>query len=123
MSSRNENDGGALSLATKMARAHNDASGSITPPIYQSSLFGFESFQEFEDTVSGGRSDHPIYTRVSNATVHAFEELMATAEFGEKAVAFASGMAAISSTLFAFLKAGDRVACVEHVYPDTFRFF
>jgi cystathionine beta-lyase/cystathionine gamma-synthase len=32
-------------------------------------------------------------------------------------------MAAIASTLFAFLKPGDRVACIEHVYPDSYRLF
>ena len=32
-------------------------------------------------------------------------------------------MAAISSTVLAFLKPGDRVACVEHVYPDAYRLF
>ena len=32
-------------------------------------------------------------------------------------------MAAIASTLFAFLQPGDRVACVEHVYPDSYRLF
>lgn len=68
-----------------------------------------------------GRSDTAIYTRVQNPTVAAFETLMATAERGEAAVGFASGMAAISSTIFAFVKPGDRVACVEHAYPDAYR--
>ncbi|TLP48409.1 MULTISPECIES: aminotransferase class I/II-fold pyridoxal phosphate-dependent enzyme [Cohaesibacter] len=111
-----------LALATRLNRPHADATGTIAPPIYQSSLFGFESFQDFEDTVSGN-SNHPIYTRVSNETVTAFETLMADAENGEAAVAFSSGMAAISSTLLAFLKPGDRVVCIEHVYPDSFRLF
>jgi cystathionine beta-lyase/cystathionine gamma-synthase len=48
---------------------------------------------------------------------------MAQAERGAAAVGFASGMAAISGTLLAFVKPGDRVACVEHVYPDAYRFF
>jgi len=69
-----------------------------------------------------GRSDTAIYTRVQNPTVAAFEGLMAQAEGGEAAVGFASGMAAISSTLLALLKPGDRVACVENVYPDAYRF-
>lgn len=70
-----------------------------------------------------GRTDTAIYTRVQNPTVAAFEALMATAERGEAAVGFASGMAAISSTIIAFVKPGDRIACVEHAYPDSYRLF
>ena len=68
-----------------------------------------------------GRSNEPLYTRVQNPTVAAFEKLMAQAEEGEAAVGFASGMAAISSTVLAFVKPGDRIACIEHVYPDAYR--
>lgn len=110
-----------LDLATLLASVLPDANGAVTPPIVQTSLFSFESYQAFEDRMAG-RTNTPIYTRVQNPTVAAFEGLMAKAEEGESAVGFASGMAAISSTLLAFLKPGDRVACIEHVYPDTFRF-
>ncbi len=111
-----------LDLATMLAAAHVTDTGSVTPPIYQTSLFTFENFQAFEDRMAG-RTDQSIYTRVQNPTVAAFEAMMAKAEEGEATVGFASGMAAIASTLFAFLKPGDRVACVEHVYPDTYRLF
>ena len=70
-----------------------------------------------------GHTDTAIYTRVQNPTVAAFEALMATAERGEAAIGFASGMAAISSTIIAFVRPGDRIACVEHAYPDTYRLF
>lgn len=113
---------GDLDLATMLAAVHGADAGSVTPPIYQTSLFTFENYQAFEDRMAG-RTDQPIYTRVQNPTVAAFETMMANAEEGEAAVGFASGMAAIASTLFAFLKPGDRVACIEHVYPDTYRLF
>ncbi len=107
-------------LATLLAAAFDGAGGAITPPIVQTSLFAFETYSDFEDRMAG-RTKGAIYTRVQNPTVAAFEELMAKAEAGDEAVAFASGMAAVTSTLLAFLKPGDHVACVEHVYPDTFR--
>lgn len=110
-----------LRLATLLAAVSDQPGGEVTPPIVQSSLFAFDSYQAFEDRMAG-RSDQAIYTRVQNPTVAAFEALMARAEAGAAAVGFASGMAAISSTLLAFVKPGDRIACVEHVYPDTFRF-
>jgi cystathionine beta-lyase/cystathionine gamma-synthase len=109
-------------IATLLAATFGADAGSVTPPIYQTSLFTFDSFQAFEDRMAG-KTDQAIYTRVQNPTVAAFEAMMAEAEEGEAAVGFASGMAAISSTLLAFLKPGDRVACIEHVYPDTYRLF
>lgn len=108
-------------LSTLLSAIDGSMGGAIAPPIVQSSLFAFDSFQDFADRMAG-RSDTAIYTRVQNPTVAAFEAMMARAEGGEAAVGFASGMAAISSTLLAFLRPGDRVACVENVYPDSYRF-
>ncbi|MEP4803747.1 MAG: PLP-dependent transferase [Hyphomicrobiales bacterium] len=108
-------------FATLMAAIFDDATGAMTPPIVQTSLFSFDSYQAFEDRMAG-RTSQPIYTRVQNPTVAAFETLMTKAECGEAAIGFASGIAAITSTLLAFLEPGSKVVCIEHVYPDTFRF-
>ena len=113
---------GGPSVETLLAAAFGDAAGSVAPPIYQTSLFTFDSYAAFEDRMAGV-TDTALYTRVQNPTVAAFERMMAVAEGGEAAVGFASGMAAIASTLFALLRPGDRVACVEHVYPDAYRLF
>jgi len=113
---------GGYSIETLLAAASTDFGGAVAPPIVQTSLFTFESYQAFEDRMAG-RSSDPLYTRVQNPTVAAFEKLMAQAEEGEAAVGFASGMASISSTVLAFLKPGDRIACIEHVYPDAYRLF
>ena len=109
-------------LATLLAAAYDGPDGSITPPIVQTSLFAFDNYQQFVDRMAGETSQ-PVYTRVQNPTVAAFEGLMAQAEAGEAAVGFASGMAAISSAVLAFVRPGDRIACVEHVYPDAYRLF
>lgn len=108
-------------LATHLAAVSDEAFGAVAPPIAQSSLFVFDNYKAFEDRMAG-LSDTALYSRVQNPTVAAFESLMAQAECGEAAVGFASGMAAISSSLLAFVKPGHRIACVEHVYPDTYRF-
>ncbi len=113
----------ADALATLLSEAYGgDSGGSITPPIVQSSLFAFDSYEAFEDRMAG-RTDTALYTRVQNPTVSAFESAMAQAEGGDTAVAFASGMGAISATMLALVKPGDRIACVEHVYPDSYRLF
>lgn len=107
-------------LDTLLAAPHDGTFGEMTPPIYQSSLFGFASYAEFEDRMAG-RSDRPLYSRVQNPTVSAFEQMIARLEATEAAVGFASGMAAVAATLFALVKPGDRIACITHVYPDSYR--
>ena len=109
-------------LATLLSEAYGDAGGSITPPIVQTSLFSFDSYEAFEDRMAG-RSDNAIYTRVQNPTVAAFESAMARAEHGDAGVGFASGMGAIASAMLSLVRPGDRIACVEHVYPDAYRLF
>lgn len=109
-------------IATFLAATHDDGTGAVIPPIVQTSLFTFANYQEFEDRMAG-RSNTAMYTRIQNPTVAAFEGLIAKAEKAEAAVGFASGMAAISSTVLTFVRPGDRIACVEHVYPDTYRLF
>lgn len=115
-------DADPYDLGTVLAAVGDHPDGAVPPPIVQSSLFAFDSYQQFLDRMAG-QIDRPIYSRVTNPTVSAFEGLMARAEAGEAAVGFASGMAAISSAMLALLKPGDRVACVEHVYPDAYRLF
>jgi cystathionine beta-lyase/cystathionine gamma-synthase len=109
-------------LATLFSKAFDSESGSVTPPIVQSSLFTFDSYEAFEDRMAG-RTDKAIYTRVQNPTVAAFESTMAKAEGAEAAVAFASGMGGIAATMLALVKPGDRIACVNHPYPDAYRLF
>ena len=68
-------------LATVLAATYGANAGSVTPPIYQTSLFTFDSFQAFEDRMAG-KTGQSIYTRVQNPTVAAFEAMMADAEEG-----------------------------------------
>ena len=94
----------------------------VVPPIVQSSLFTFPSFEEMEATFKGVKV-RPIYSRGLNPTVQQLEMKLAALEATEEAIGFASGMAAISSTVMSFLKPGDHMVCVRHVYPDAYRLF
>jgi cystathionine beta-lyase/cystathionine gamma-synthase len=112
-------------LARAMAILAHDgehAYEAVVPPIAQTSLFTFGSYAEMEETYRGQKV-RPTYTRGMNPTVRLFEEKMAALECGEDAIGFASGMAAISSAVLAFVRPGDRIVCVEHVYPDAYRLF
>ena len=94
----------------------------VVPPIFQTSLFTFSSYDEMIASYRGEKV-RPIYTRGLNPTVRMFEEMLAKLEGGEDALGFASGMAAISSAVLSFVEPGDRIVAVKHVYPDAFRLF
>ena len=108
--------------ATILAHDDRHYADAVVPPIFQTSLFTFSSYAEMEATFSGKLS-RPTYSRGLNPTVRAFEEKIAELELTEDALGFASGMAAISSSVLAFVEPGDRILAIEHLYPDSYRFF
>ncbi|MDG5499095.1 O-succinylhomoserine sulfhydrylase [Marinobacter sp. BGYM27] len=67
----------------------------------------------------GGDEPGNIYSRFTNPSVQAFEARIAAMEGGERAVATASGMAAILSTCMALLQQGDHVVCSRGVFGTT----
>jgi len=110
--------------AAGMIVAHDEANAydAVVPPIVQTSLFTFSSYAEMEETYRGLKV-RPTYSRGLNPTVRVFEEKVAQLEQTEDALGFGSGMAAISSTVLTFVKPGDRIVAVKHIYPDAYRFF
>ena len=91
-------------------------------PVVQSVAFGYDDLDQWLDVALGRASGH-IYSRNTNPTVAVFEEKMRRLEDAEAAVSFASGMAAISNTLFALLQPGDRVVSVRDTYGGTNQIF
>ncbi|WP_136525605.1 trans-sulfuration enzyme family protein [Geomonas ferrireducens] len=85
--------------------------GSVSHPIYHTSTFAQQSMDHF------GRFD---YARSGNPTREALEEAVAGLEKGATGLAFASGMAAIASTILLFAP-GDHLVVCEDVYGGTFR--
>jgi len=98
----------------------DDAFAGVSPAIHQTSLFTFDSFEQMRSTLDG-REYRYVYTRGRNPTVEAFERMIALLEGADEAVAFASGMAAISAVLLGTVRSGDRIVCVRNVYPDAHR--
>ncbi len=95
--------------------------GALATPIYQTSTFIFDSAEQ------GGRrfaleEGGYIYSRLGNPTNSQVEEKLANLENGEAAVSTASGMGAITSVLWAKLKAGDHVVAANTLYGCTFAF-
>ena len=91
-------------------------------PVVHSVTFGFDDLDEW---MAVGRGEAPghIYSRNTNPTVEVFEEKMRILEGAEAATSFATGMAAISNTLFGLLEPGKRVVSIRDTYGGTSRLF
>jgi cystathionine beta-lyase/cystathionine gamma-synthase len=87
-------------------------------PIYQTAPWTFASAGELEEAYARPGRD-ALYSRYGNPTVRAVEEKVAALEEADDAVAFASGMAAVSATLGTLLASGDRLIAAEEVYGGT----
>jgi methionine-gamma-lyase len=92
--------------------------GAISIPIYQSSTFAFKSAKHGARLFAGEEEGY-IYTRLGNPTQAALEREIAFLEKGEAALAFASGMAAISAVILYLCKSGDNLVSSDTVYGGT----
>ena len=92
-----------------------DAFGSATVPIYQTSTFKFKNADHGAACFSG-ESDGYIYTRLGNPTIDALERAVANLENGFAGIATSSGMAAITTVYLAFLGAGKHIVSHNSLY-------
>lgn len=95
--------------------------GALATPIYQTSTFIFDSAEQ------GGKrfaleEEGYIYTRLGNPTSTQVEEKLANLENAEAAVSMSSGMGAITSVVWAKVKAGDHIVAAKTLYGCTFAF-
>ena len=96
--------------------------GAITSPIVNSVAFAYKDLDEWHN-VSLGNEPGYIYSRNTNPTVHVLEEKIRILEEAEAATSFATGMGAISNTLFTFLTPGKRVVSIKDTYGGTSKIF
>jgi methionine-gamma-lyase len=108
-------------LAVHAGEAPCKATGAVDTPIYQSTTFAAADSDEMAAQYAGERPGY-TYTRYGNPTIHALEEKLAALESGEAALAFGSGMAAISSAILGYVKAGDHVVAARSLYGATYDF-
>lgn len=91
----------------------------IAPPVYLSAVYTFRNAQHGADLFSGDAEGF-IYTRLANPTIRILERKIAFLEGAEAGCAFASGMAAISTTILALCNAGDNIIVSSPIYGGTF---
>jgi cystathionine beta-lyase len=95
--------------------------GIVNPPVYHASTVLFPTLDALE-AADRAPFDVVNYGRVGTPTSAAFEEAVATLEGGFRAVATASGLAAIATALCAYSKAGDHILVTDSAYGPTRRF-
>jgi O-acetylhomoserine (thiol)-lyase len=113
-----ERNFGFLTRALHAGTPPDPATGSRAAPIYQTAAYVFGSTEQAAELFALRSYGH-IYSRISNPTVAAFEERMASLEGGLGAVAFSSGLAAQLCTILALAQAGDHLVCTQSVYGGT----
>jgi methionine-gamma-lyase len=103
--------------------------GAVKPPLFLTSTFLFktaEDGEEFFKVALGKKKGEGvqglIYSRLNTPSLEILEERLALWEKAEKASVFASGMAAISTTLLALCQPGDAVAYTVPIYGGTAHF-
>ncbi|MFZ4121411.1 MAG: cystathionine gamma-synthase family protein [Caulobacterales bacterium] len=102
--------------------------GSLKPPLFSTSTFVFkcaEDGKNFFATLQGrrplGPNEEPglVYSRFNNPNLEVLEDRLAIWDRAEAALAFASGMGAISTVLWAYLRPGDVVLQSQPIYGGT----
>ncbi|GAB4258529.1 MAG: methionine gamma-lyase [Pararhodobacter sp.] len=98
-----------------------DHQGALTPPLHLTSTFAFDSAEAGSDIFAGERGGY-LYSRIANPTTDLLERRVAALEGAEAGLALASGMGAITATLWTLLSPGDEVIVDTTLYGCTFAF-
>lgn len=102
-----------MKLETRLVQSgldRDEARGAVSYPLYHTATFRRPAV---------GQSSGYDYSRTNNPTRNAVEEAMATLEMGASALAFSSGMAAITS-VFMLFNQGDHVVVTNDLYGGTY---
>ena len=109
-------------FATQALHAGHDVQangGTRAVPIYQSTAFVFKNSDHAANLFALAEPGN-IYTRITNPTTDILEQRVAALDGGIAAVATASGMAAIATTLLTLLRTGDHIVASSSLYGGTY---
>jgi cystathionine beta-lyase/cystathionine gamma-synthase len=113
---------GSVAPETLAILAGRDASGSsLAPALWASSTWESEGLDDAHRRATAVRHGD-FYSRYSNPTVRSFERAMAELEGAEESLAFASGMGALASTVFALCSTGGHIVAQRQLYAGTLAF-
>lgn len=110
---------GASTRAVHETEAVDRSTRALIPPVVANAAFAYPDVATWRDAALGRAEGH-IYSRNTNPTTDRFERKMAALEGAEAATSFATGMAAIATTLLALAAPGRRLVTVRDVYGGTY---
>ena len=111
-----------LRPASRAIRSGRGASGaSLAPALWASSVWESSCLDDANRRATATRADE-FYGRYGNPTVRSFEQALAELEGAEDALAFASGMGAVASTVLALCSTGDHIVAARQLYAGTLAF-
>lgn len=93
--------------------------GAVVSPVFHSSTFSFQSFDEMRRYARGELGEAYFYSRYANPTVAEVERKIAELEGAEACVVTASGSSATFCTFAAICEAGDEVVAYDSIYGGT----
>jgi cystathionine gamma-synthase len=115
-----EREPGVSTRAVWAGENERGPEGVTVPPVYLGVTFAYDDLDAWKAVSLGQASGH-VYSRNTNPTVAVFEAKVRELEGAESATSFATGMAAVSNTLFTLLSPGDRVVSIRDTYGGTNR--
>jgi len=118
MTENEKSDMDIATLAVHGVRGLDPQTGALIAPIVQASTFAYLD-AETGRAILAEEIPGYIYTRMTNPTIESFENNLAALEKAEGALAFASGMAAITATILAFCRPGENVVAPFIIYGGT----
>ncbi|MBM3742569.1 MAG: PLP-dependent transferase, partial [Actinobacteria bacterium] len=107
--------------ATTAITSGRDKSGSLAPTLSTATTWSSESLDE-SHRLAKAIHETKFYSRYANPTVEAFEHAIAALENTQTALAFASGMGAISTVILALCRPGDHIVAQRNCYAGTLAF-
>lgn len=113
---------GPSTRSVHVPRHLDEASRAIVPPVVENTAYAFGDLETWR-AVARHEAPGDIYSRNSNPTTRLLEQKVAALEGAERAASFSTGMAAISTTLFALLEPSKNVVTVRDAYGGTFLLF
>lgn len=109
-------------IAVHGGQAPDPTTGARAVPIFQTTAYQFDSTDHARKLFALEEMGN-IYSRIGNPTVDVLEQRVAQLEGGVGAVAFASGHAALVSTLLNICEAGDEIVSASTLYGGTYNLF
>lgn len=120
-SNRGSGDKSFSTRAVHAGEARRKCADSITTPIVQTSTYTYKNVRDIEDFTRRGKKRFE-YGRYGNPTTSVAERRLADLEGAEDCIVFASGMNAITTTVFTFVETGDHIVVTDDCYRRTRKF-